>query len=143
MNSAGTSACQICRQRLDEFVARKRAIGALYDRLLEDAAGIQLPVKSTEWASNIYWVYGVVLDDSVNFDAEEAMRRLAAKGVGSRPFFWPMHEQPIFRRMGLLRGERHPTAERISRRGFYLPSGLGLSETEIERSAQALREILA
>jgi perosamine synthetase len=130
-------------ERLDEFVSRKRAIGALYDRLLGKVGGIQLPVKSTEWARNIYWVYGVVLDDAVEFDAEEAMRRLAAKGIGSRPFFWPMHEQPVFKRMGLFAGERYPTAERIARRGFYLPSGLGLSDGEIQRSAQALREILA
>jgi perosamine synthetase len=130
-------------ERLDEFVARKRAMGALYDRLLQDIAGIQLPMKSTEAASNIYWVYGVVLDESVAFDAEEAMRRLSAKGVGTRAFFWPMHEQPVFRRMGLFAGETYPTAERMARRGFYLPSGLGLSNAEIERSAQALREILA
>jgi perosamine synthetase len=130
-------------ERLDEFVARKRAMGALYDRLLGDIAGIQLPVKRTEAASNIYWVYGVVLDESVAFDAEEAMRRLSAKGIGTRAFFWPMHEQPVFRRMGLFVGERYATAERMARRGFYLPSGLGLSNAEIERSARALREILA
>jgi perosamine synthetase len=130
-------------ERLDEFVTRKRAMGALYDRLLRDVERIQLPVKSTDAASNIYWVYGLVLDESVDFDAEEAMRRLSAKGIGSRAFFWPMHEQPVFRRMGLFAGQRYPTAERIARRGFYLPSGLGLSDPEIERSAQALREILA
>jgi perosamine synthetase len=130
-------------ERLDEFVTRKRAMGALYDRLLQGVQGIQLPAKSTDAASNIYWVYGVMLDDSVGFDAEEAMRRLAAKGVGTRAFFWPMHEQPVFRRMGLFAGERYPSAERMARRGFYLPSGLGLSDAEVERSAQALREILA
>jgi perosamine synthetase len=130
-------------ERLDDFVARKRAMGAQYDRLLADVKGLQRPLKSTDDASNIYWVYGVVLDESVPFDAEEAMRRLSAKGIGTRPFFWPMHEQPVFRRMGLFADERHPTAERLARRGFYLPSGLGLSNAEIERSARTLREILA
>ena len=130
-------------ERLDEFVTRKRAMGALYNRLLGDVAGIQLPVASTEWAHNIYWVYGVVLDDAVDIQADEIMGRLASKGVGSRAFFWPMHEQPVFRKMGLFLGEKYPVAERISRRGLYLPSGLGLSNAEIERSAQALREILA
>jgi perosamine synthetase len=130
-------------ERLDEFVARKRAMGALYDRLLGDVAGLQRPVKSTDAADNIYWVYGVVLEEAVAFDAEDAMRRLSANGIGTRAFFWPMHEQPVFRRMGLFAEERYPTAERMARRGFYLPSGLGLSNAEIERSAWALREILA
>jgi perosamine synthetase len=104
--------------------------------------GLQLPLVATEYAENIYWVYGVVLDDTVPFDAEEAMRRLRQAGVGTRPFFWPMHEQPVFQRMGLFRGERHPVAERLARRGFYLPSGLALTDAQIEQVCQAVREQL-
>jgi perosamine synthetase len=53
-----------------------------------------------------------------------------------------MHEQPVLRRMGLFRGERYPAAERIARRGFYLPSGLAMSDEQIERSAAAVQELL-
>ena len=130
-------------ERLDEFVARKRHIGARYRQLLADVPGIHLPRHKTDFADNIYWVFGLVLDHSVTFDAREAMVRLAALGVGSRPFFWPMHEQPVFRKIGLFAGERHPVSERIARRGFYIPSGLALTEEQIERSATAVREILA
>jgi len=84
----------------------------------------------------------LVLDDAVPFDAREAMARLAKLGIGTRPFFWPMHEQPVFRRMGLFEGESHPAAERIARRGFYIPSGMALSDEQIARSAGAVREIL-
>jgi len=129
-------------ERLDAFVMRKRGMGRLYTELLSGIQGIQLPLPITYYAENIYWVYGVVLADEINFDAEEAMRRLTAKGIGSRPFFWPMHEQPVLRKMGLFEGEQYPVAERIARRGFYLPSGMALTETQIEQSAQSLREIL-
>ena len=74
--------------------------------------------------------------------AEEAMRRLAGLGVGTRPFFWPMHEQPVLLRMGFFRDIRCPVAERLARRGFYLPSGVALTESQLERSARALAEIL-
>ena len=60
------------------------------------------------------------------FDAQEAIRRLEGLGVQTRPFYWPMHEQPVFRRMGLFANERYPVAERLARRGFYLPSGMAL-----------------
>jgi perosamine synthetase len=53
-----------------------------------------------------------------------------------------MHEQPVFRRMGLFEGESHPVAERIARRGFYIPSGMALSDGQMARSAAAVREIL-
>lgn len=129
-------------ERLDEFLARKRRMGAHYQRLLADLPQLQLPIASTDFAANAYWVFGVVLQDSVDFDAKEAMTRLAARHVGTRPFFWPMHEQPVFRKRGLFSGQAFPDAERIARRGFYLPSGLALAEQQIEDSAGALRDIL-
>lgn len=130
-------------ERLDAFVQRKRAMGERYTAQLAGVRGVQLPLARTPDADNIYWVYGLVLDDDVPFDAEEAMRRLAALGVGCRPFFWPMHEQPVLHRMGLLRGLSLPVSERLARRGFYLPSGLALSEAQIDTVAAAVRELLA
>lgn len=130
-------------ERLDEFVARKRRIFARYTELLTPIRALQLPVAATEYATNINWVYGVVIDESVPFDAEEAMRRLGELGVGTRPFFWPMHEQPVFQRMGLFVGESHPAAERIARRGFYLPSGLSLLDEQIVRVADAMAQVFA
>jgi perosamine synthetase len=131
-------------ERLEEFLARKRRMGELYRSALHDLEHhIQLPLSNTIEADNVYWVYGLVLKDTVRFDAAEAMRRLGAEGIGTRPFFWPMHEQPVFLRRGLFGGERYPVAERIARRGFYLPSGLALTDSQIESVAVAVRKILA
>jgi perosamine synthetase len=129
-------------ERLPVFVDRKRAMGTLYTELLQDISGLQLPLAKTEYAQNIYWVYGIVLADDIGFDAQEAMRRLGAAGVGTRPFFWPMHEQPVLRRMGLFNGTSCPVAERIARRGFYIPSGLALNEDQIKTVAQKVRAVL-
>jgi len=127
-------------ERLDKFVAIKRRMGALYTTLLDGTPGIQLPLANTNYANNIYWVYGIVLDETVPFDARESMERLGKLGIGTRPFFWPMHEQPVFQKMGLFVGENYPVAERIARRGFYIPSGLALTDEQIERSAAAVKE---
>ena len=70
-------------ERLDEFVAKKRAIGLRYDELLAETRGIQRPLARTEYAENIYWVYGVVLEDGSEEDAGEVMRRLLKKGIDS------------------------------------------------------------
>jgi len=130
-------------ERWDEAVQQKREIGRRYTELLAAVPHLGLPLADTDYASNIYWVYGLLLSDSAGIDASEAMLRLAKAGVGTRPFFWPMHEQPVLRKMGLFEGIRLPVAERIARRGFYLPSGLALKEEEIDLAAGALREILA
>ena len=129
-------------ERLDEFVDIKRNMGAQYNYLLNDLKNIQLPKVSTDYAENIYWVYGIVLDDCIPFDANEVMKRLNSKGIGTRPFFWPMHQQPIFHKMGLFKGESYPVSERIARMGFYLPSGMALSQNQITYTAEMLKQVI-
>jgi perosamine synthetase len=129
-------------ERLDLFIARKRSMGARYDSLLAGCGALQLPLDRTEYADNIYWVYGVVLGDEAATDAAGMMQKLAARRIGTRPFFWPMHEQPVFRRMGFLpdNGGSYPVAERLARRGFYLPSGLALTTRQIDEVAATVIE---
>jgi perosamine synthetase len=126
-------------ERLDEFVAHKRRLGELYTRLLTGCPGVFLPLSRTSYAENIYWVYGVVLDDQLPVDAAAMMRRLGARGIGTRPFFWPLHEQPVLLKAG-VGGGSFPVAERLARRGFYLPSGMALCVEQLESVVEAVRE---
>jgi perosamine synthetase len=111
--------------------------------LLADVADLERLPARTDYAENIYWVYGVVLKNSVPLDAEEAMERMGTKGIATRPFFWPMHEQPVFRKMGLFGRVSCPVAERIARRGFYVPSGIALTRDQAEKVTEALRQVLS
>lgn len=132
-------------ERLDEFVLRKRAMGKKYTEAFADLKGVQLPLPATSYAENIYWVFGMVLDDSMSLDATRMMQLLKEKGVGTRPFFFGMHEQPVFRARGLFGKGEFPETERLSRRGFYIPSGLGLTDDQqslvIDRVRSAFQEI--
>ena len=78
-------------ERLDTLVQRKRSMGKCYQDLLADTTGIQLPLTRTPYAENIYWVFGLVLDDRVPFDAKEAMRRLVEDWASSlaNDIRWP------------------------------------------------------
>jgi len=75
-------------------------------------------------------------------DAPELARRLMAKGIETRPFFLGMHEQPVFQERGLFQGECYPVAERIARQGLYLPSGLALTEEQLEQVCDGMHEVL-
>jgi dTDP-4-amino-4,6-dideoxygalactose transaminase len=124
------------------FVERKRSMGKPYDELLKDLPSIQLPTAATQYAENIYWVYGVVLKDEIPVDAEEAMRQLAAQGVGSRPFFWPMHEQPVFRKMGLFLPNNYGWRSAWQDAASTCRAGLGRLMIRSARCARALRTVL-
>jgi len=130
-------------EQLDGFLARKREIGRRYQALLSQTPGLQLPLQRTNYADNVYWVFGMVLDDEVPFDAQAMMDKLAHEQIGTRPFFWPMHEQPVFRQRGWFEGVSHPVAERIARRGFYVPSGLAITDEQIERVATTVRKLMS
>jgi perosamine synthetase len=129
-------------EKIDAVLAKKRHIGARYHELLSGVKGLQLPLPDTDYAKNLYWVFGLVLDDEVPIDAKAFEKRLLDKGVGTRPFFWPMHEQPVLRQQGLFEGERYPVAENLARRGFYIPSGLALTEAQMEYAATQVKSVL-
>lgn len=130
-------------ERLDEFVERKRHMGAMYTELLKDLKSIQLPLMKTDFAENIYWVYGLVLHQSAGINAEEAMKKLTEKGIGTRPFFCPMHQQPVLNRMGIIRQKNLNISENLYMNGFYLPSGMAMNKEKVESVANAVKGMLS
>ena len=129
-------------ERLDEFIKKKRSMGQKYTALLSGLDSIQLPLVRTDYAENIYWVYGLILDDKLSENAETLMEKLKNCGIGTRPFFWPIHQQPVLKKMGFFKKEFFPEAERIAQKGFYIPSGLALTTSEINRVSKELWSIL-
>jgi perosamine synthetase len=128
-------------ERIDAFLARKREMAAMYS---EGLRGLPLALPHVEpWASSSVWMYAVVLDDAVSFAAAEFARRLSEHGVQTRPFFLGMHEQPVYRAMGLFREDAHPVTERIAQRGLYLPSGQAITNAQIARVIEVVREVLS
>lgn len=129
-------------EKIEEHIQRKREIGKFYQDALKDITGIQLPIAKTSYAENIYWVFGIVLGEQYKFDAIEACERLKKAGIGTRTFFYPIHQQPVYIKQGMFKNIHCPNAEKLSTRGFYIPSGLGISNEQMERVVECLRELL-
>ena len=119
-------------ERLDEFVTRKREMGKYYTEALREVEGLILPVQKMDYADNIYWVYGLVLNKDIPADNKIIQRLLAEEGIGSRTFFWCIHEQPVYQKKGMFQEESYPNAEYLARKGFYIPSGLALTRQQMQ-----------
>ena len=128
-------------QRMEEIIQRKRSIAASYTERLKDIEGLQLPCEEN-WARSVYWMYGIVLSDSISMNAAEFADALRKRGIETRPFFLGMHEQPVFHGRGLFSAEKYPVAERLARRGLYLPSGLGLKDDQIVTVCEAIYSLI-
>lgn len=129
-------------ERIESFIRKKRQIGLLYGDLLTDCPHIQLPLIRTQAVENIFWVYGVVLDNESVGDAKAIIIKLSEKNIGARLFFYPMHLQPSLHNEHSKPKSNYPIAENLAKMGFYLPSGLTLSQEEIAFVSNQLKGLL-
>jgi perosamine synthetase len=125
-------------KRLDDGLARKRAVAGAYRACLAGVQGITLQAERP-WARSIYWMVGLTLDDQHPMTAADLSHALAARDIETRPFFLGMHDQPALRNAGMARDRRYPVADRLARQGLYLPSGPLLTRETIEHIASAVR----
>jgi len=118
-------------EQIERFIAIKIRLGEYYRKRFEDIKGLRfMPVK--EYAKSVYWMYGIELDPKFGITAEEMMNRLKKHAVATRPFFRGLHDQPVLNKMGLFIGESYPKTDHAYKYGFYLPSGLTLTEKQID-----------
>lgn len=118
-------------------------MGRYYTEKLKDLYGLMLPLEKTDYANNIYWVYGMVLAKELPIDNNTIQKLLAEEGIGTRTFFWCMHEQPVYKNHGLFQNENYPNAEYLARKGFYIPSGLALTREQMDRVILGVRKVMS
>jgi len=129
-------------ERIEQSILKKRQIGHFYQDKLKDIDTIHLPVAEAEYAKNIYWVFGIVLKNANLSQTQSLMAELSKRGIGTRPFFWCLHEQPVLKKFGITVTDSFPVAENLSRCGFYIPSGLAITEEQMEYVVNNLTQIL-
>jgi perosamine synthetase len=127
-------------EQLDRFVAARRANAAYYTQQLKQIPGVVTPPEAS-WATNVFWMYGILLEPEFGLTRDELRQALAVRGVETRTFFIPMHCQPIY--FHQYRGERYPVAEDLCRRGLYLPSASNLTRDDIDVVVAAIKECRA
>ncbi len=127
-------------ERIDDILRRKLEIANRYHDGLKDLSIMTPYVES--WATTSVWMYAVVFDESISYDAVECAQKLMKRGVQTRPFFRGMHEQAVYQQLGLFVDEVYPVTEHISRRGLYLPSGQALTNDQIDEVISAIKNTL-
>ncbi len=128
--------------RIDQIVDRKREIAHRYQSLLKTIPGITLQGEA-DWARHVYWIFGLVLDESrYGNDCTVFTKQMLEMGVETRPFFLGMHQQPVFHNLGLFNGESYPVSEMLARSGFYIPSGLTISDEQINEVVRVMHTVL-
>tara|TARA_B100001123_G_C15305106_1_gene1022387 strand:- start:1519 stop:2649 length:1131 start_codon:yes stop_codon:yes gene_type:complete len=128
-------------EKLNRFIVKKRNIGKIYNKELSKIKVFQTPLDKKKYAKNIYWVYGLVLKKNSPISLNTFMKKLKQEGVETRNFFWPLHQQPVLKKMGFFKKNRLPVAEYLSKNGLYLPTGLGLNSLQQKYVVKKIKKI--
>ena len=127
-------------EKVEEKIIKKRQIGEWYNNRLKNISEIKLPISSKDYAKNIYWVYGILINKNV-CNAKQLRKTLSLNGIGTRPFFYPLNRQPIIKKHGFHQ-EKCPNSFYIYNQGLYLPSGLNLNLEQVNRVCDILIKAL-
>jgi len=129
-------------KNINWIIKKKREIGNLYYTLLKKNPYITLQEHKNSFSKNIYWVFGILLKKKLKKKRNNIMQKLLDNKIDTRPFFRPMNKQKIFKKLKYFKNIKMKNAEYLSSNGFYLPSGLGISNSEIKYICRVLLKIL-
>lgn len=123
---------------LDEHVARRRAIHALYTRLLKDIPGITVLQNPDDRFNSNFWLTCITVDPlKAGCTREEIRLALDKENIESRPLWKPMHLQPVFSNAPFY---GNGTSEHLFDTGLCLPAGPALTDGDIERVVEVIKQ---
>lgn len=125
---------------LDEFVARRREINALYGELLKDVKGVSMLKNPSERHNSNHWLTCILVNEAeAGFSREDLRLAMEAANIETRPLWKPMHMQPVFAGAPFY-GDG--ISKRLFEQGLCLPSGAGLMDADIKRVAEVVRKMV-
>jgi perosamine synthetase len=128
-------------ERIDEFVKIKRDNGKKYAERLADIPNLKIQIEKP-WAKMVYWMYCVQLSPDSGYVADGIREKLAENGIATRAFFRGMHQQPALLEAGLFKNSSYPVTEIAYQNGFYLPSSLSLTDSQIDYVVDHLKKLV-
>jgi perosamine synthetase len=128
-------------ERLDELLAGRSGVAALYREALEGIEGLGLPCPDAGGDRRGWFVFVVQVPRGIDRDA--TVRALAERGVQSKPYLPAIHLMSYYReRFGHQPGE-FPVCEDVAARSLALPFFPEMNEGQVARVAEALQSVLA
>lgn len=116
--------------RIDETIAKKRALAHSYNQALAGISWLQTPTEES-WAYNTYWMYCVTVKEGSAIDRDDLCKYLKSEGIDTRTFFYPMSKQPFLLESDRLKEVACPVAQSMWDSGFYLPSSIDLRPEDV------------
>ena len=128
--------------KLPGFIKRRREIVTMYKELLEGIHGVKVPHESPDCQSNFH-LFVLLIDFSLlQKSRADLMNSLRQQGIGTQVHYIPVHTQPFYQENFNTRWGNHPVAENYYRQCLSIPLYQGMTNEEVLRVINALKETL-
>ena len=125
---------------LEDRVNARRRNCAFYEQAFKDLPGVAF-MPEAGFNRCTRWLTCITVDAKVaGVDRERIRLALEKENIEARPVWKPMHLQPIFKDCAVYGGA---VSERLFENGLCLPSGSNLTESDLQRVAEAVRRVFA
>ena len=127
-------------RQIDNTIRLKKIQGKEYIKLFDKYnLNLQTPLISTDLSENHFWVFGIVLGN--DYDRDELLKKLYNLNIETRPFFWPLNEQPAISNL-IDTPNTTPNSAKIGKQGFYIPMGRHINKKTQKRIVLAIKDCL-
>lgn len=116
-------------ENIEKFISKRRKIAKMYNYYLKGIDGLVLPAEKN-YAYHSYWMYSILIEDEYRRGRDEVMKFLAKNGIETRPFFYPMHTMPVYKKIN--KNKDLKISEDIAVRGINLPTFYSLKKKDIK-----------
>ena len=127
-------------EEIETYVIKKRTIAHMYTKGLSGVSCLELPTEMP-WTKNVFWMYAPRIKRGSQVTKRQLCDLLKKNGIETRDYFVPLHRQPALRNLGLFKNEKYPVSDDWSNRGFYIPSGLALTDSQIKYVINTIKKI--
>jgi len=131
-----------------EHISHHQRVAKLYAYLLKDIPGITVHGNPSPRIDSNFWLSTIVLDPQLRVQGQESIgeppgpsapnanvlaliRQLDKAGIETRPFWKPMHLQPLYHDAPFY-GNSDCVSENLFKTGLCLPSGPRVSEEDVK-----------
>ena len=129
-------------KRINKIVKKKIQVGKTYYSYLKNNKNIYFPKPKINNLENIYWVNAILISKKTGYDSKKLSKKLLDYNIQTRPFFWPMNEQKILKKLNISNKGKFPNSRLVSRYGLYLPSSISLNNKTIKYICKVINYIL-
>jgi len=123
-------------EQIGDFISKKRATARAYEKAFSSVAGITTMAAQPD-TEPVYWLYTILLPEPTTLEnRKRVIRELNESGIGARPLWHPIHSQGPYKECQAYKIDH---TERLYQRGISLPSSVGLTDAEQERTIAAVK----